>query len=162
MDKGSRPTTGGGSTGRGAGKQSDKAQGAKQAAPKEPSVNYTAAQESRMPALTGSEKQVKWAEDIRRNALINADNAVRNTLEIMRLNRGSEYDTPGLSESAFSQALTQARKEFVDALSQQTSAKQWIDNRTNFGTNGVQNAIVNRAWTIAGYHYDREKRRWIK
>ena len=105
--------------------------------------------EGELPALVGSEKQVKWAEDIRRQALDRihtwAHDALRTPIT-QYFTDGSTMETPRPTGSG--PKLPADKHEqfwgFVVAataqLVRQTSAKWWIENRGN----GAQAWL--RAW----------------
>lgn len=98
-----------------------------EAAKKAPPVNYTEAQEANMPALTGSEKQVKWAEDIRESVLREADRLVE---DAARGQSGEWWRMSGSDDRAVSlQSAFAARQDAINTLSGVTSAKQIIDLR---------------------------------
>lgn len=94
-----------------------------------------------MPELSGSVKQISWAENIRSNAIAGANDALR---EADAADRGAStrlsYPT--------TESVIEARNEFLSVLRQQTSAAGWIDNRARFGRNHVESLIINRATAI--------------
>lgn len=119
----------------GKGSKPGEAQSPKQSAPKTPPVNYTEAQEAIMPALTGSEKQVKWAEDIRETALVAADRLVE---DAARGESGEWWRMSGSEDRSVSlQSAQEVRQQVIAAFNGLSSAKQIIDNRTNLSANAV-------------------------
>lgn len=78
------------------------------------------AKSSGLPALVGSEKQIAWAETIRKNALAAAQNNV--------LSRES-FATLPIDKQESSRAVFEVVRTARDCLETETSAKWWIDNR---------------------------------
>jgi hypothetical protein len=76
------------------------------------------AEKSGLPELLGSEKQVAWAETIRKNALASAKNAFVTDEDFDKLPK--EY-----KENDVMNILKNARKQ----LETEVSAKWWIENR---------------------------------
>lgn len=93
---------------------------------------------AKMPALTGSEKQVSWATDIRESALLAADANVRNAQRHKRNGGDPDEYNPSV-ESA-----KEVRSAMIKSFQGQTSAKAFIDNRVNF----TQRQLVQRAVAI--------------
>lgn len=99
---------------------------------------------SKMPELSGSEKQVSWAKDIRGSALSAADANVRNAEKFKAL--GGKPDPYNTSvESA-----KEVRSFLIKAFQGETSAKAIIDRRDRFS----QNSLVRLALEL-----DAQKRR---
>jgi len=83
-----------------------------------------------LPALVGSEKQIAWAESIRKNALNSPWNTVVKNLVI---------------EDANKKALYQKALELREHLEKETSAKWWIDHRNtvdSYVKTTLQNTII--------------------
>jgi hypothetical protein len=80
------------------------------------------AKTSGLPALVGSEKQIAWAETIRKNALASAQNNVLSREAFAALPVDKQESSRGVFE-----VVRTAR----DRLETETSAKWWIDNRNN-------------------------------
>lgn len=78
------------------------------------------AKSSGLPELVGSEKQIAWAETIRKNALASAQNNV--------LSRDAFASLPVDKQEA-SRGLFEVVRTARDRLEIETSAKWWIDNR---------------------------------
>lgn len=90
-------------------------------------ANYTAAQEAKMPSLSGSEKQVSWATDIRNRVLAAADHLVE---DAARGEKGEFWRMSKSSSDAVSlQSAEKARADIVNTLQNVKSARQIIDNR---------------------------------
>lgn len=87
----------------------------------------------RMPTLTGSEKQVSWATDIRDTALSNADLIVRNA------ERGRQIgiSTGPTGRNISVEAARTVRAEVRETLASTTSASTLIDNRSNLTFNSL-------------------------
>lgn len=98
-------------------------------------VSYTAAQEAKMPELSGSPKQVSWAEDIRRGALAQADHLVEDAA------RGQDGEwwrmSASESDAVSLQSAKETRTQVINAYQNMTSAKAIIDNRANLSANAV-------------------------
>lgn len=99
---------------------------------------------AKMPALSGSEKQVSWANDIRSSALLTADANVRNAEKNRSLGISVDYLNPSV------ESTKEVRSAVVKAFQGQTSAKSIIESRSNFS----QRSLVNMAAEI-----DRQKGR---
>lgn len=78
------------------------------------------AKASGLPALVGSDKQIAWAETIRKNALASAQNNVLSREAFAALPADKQESGRGVFE-----VVRTAR----DRLETETSAKWWIDNR---------------------------------
>lgn len=85
----------------------------------------------RMPTLTGSEKQVSWATDIRDTALSNADLIVKNA------ERGRQIgiSTGPTGRNISVEAARTVRAEVRDTLAATTSASTLINNRDRLSFN---------------------------
>lgn len=98
-------------------------------------TNYTAAQEAKMPSLSGSEKQVSWANDIRNRVLSAADHLVE---DAARGEKGEFWRMAKSSADAVSlKSAEKARADVVNALQNVKSAKQIIDNRQSLTKDSV-------------------------
>lgn len=73
-----------------------------------------------LPALVGSEKQIAWAETIRKNALASAQNNV--------LSRDTFAALP-VDKQESSRGVFEVMRTARDRLETEPSAKWWIDNR---------------------------------
>lgn len=86
----------------------------------------------KLPTLTGSEKQVKWAEDIRNRKISDEIDAIKSRVpERDRPTLLKEFKQRGIKAETFSDcvnyALTQSKT--FNWLKNETSAKKIIDNR---------------------------------
>ena len=72
------------------------------------------------PALSGTEKQVAWAQDIRRKAATDWGNRIAN----LAVSRDAKSKSKAQQMYAFTKWMLEA----------QTDAKWWIDNRVNITT----------------------------
>lgn len=86
----------------------------------------SSASSSKMPALQGSEKQVRWANDIRSVAIKAADANVRNAERSKSLGLETSYNNPSV------ESTKKVRGMVVSAFKEQTSAKAIIDSRDRF------------------------------
>lgn len=94
-----------------------------------------------MPTLSGSEKQVAWAEDIRSGALKSVDTLVANAKEGPNgLHAITANYTTG--EKVSVAAAKTVRAEVVETLQNVTSAKMLIDNRSRFSFNAIENMMA--------------------
>lgn len=87
-----------------------------------------------LPALEGSPKQIAWAETIRREALLY-------TRAIERINPDKLAAATDPETVAFGTEYAQAYDEALKRLRAQSSAKWWIENRSN-AKYLVQDAIL--------------------
>lgn len=78
--------------------------------------------DQKMPDLTGSEKQVRWANEIRQNMLSYADANVRNAKQNEKINLRASY-------IATVDATEWVRNYLVNELKTITSASKIIDKR---------------------------------
>lgn len=96
----------------------------------------------KMPKLTGSDKQVAWANDIRANALLGAEDAVM---------RGRAADKAGMmpiyeiANFPTTDSLEEAASEVISALSEKPNAKDFIDARGRLSRQSVDAMVLNRA-----------------
>ena len=88
--------------------------------------NYAA--NAKMPELKGSEKQIKWASDIREDALANADALVKNA---KKFGTGLSHNDPSVEGAEF------ARNVAVKELQSVTSASKIIDTRRKLDYYGL-------------------------
>lgn len=90
---------------------------------------------AKMPTLSGSAKQVPWAESIRREALSNVDSLVKTAK--------SEF---GLSlpqgGSVSKKTADFVKKDVVSAFQKITSASKIIDARNNFGYESMRRRMI--------------------
>lgn len=107
----------------------------------------------RMPTLTGSEKQVSWATDIRDTALSNADLIVRNA------ERGRQIgiSTGPTGRNISVEAARTVRAEVRETLASTTSASTLINNRSNLTFNSL--ARLAEEETATGMVSDARRRR---
>ena len=116
-----------------------------------------------MPALSGSEKQVNWANDIRAKALGAIDNAINDSRE------ADQAEKDAIRRNGFASTVSmfptpastiEAGREYVEAMKQATRAKDYIDNRDRFSARNVERQIYARAEAIdKEKHIQREKDR---
>lgn len=85
---------------------------------------YTMAQNESYPQLTGSEKQIKWANDIRNDLLEYVDHMVEN---VDKAQKGEDWRVGDRAPSL--DAAIQVRKDVINEMKQVTSAGQIIDAR---------------------------------
>lgn len=83
---------------------------------------------AKMPELKGSEKQIKWANDIRDTALRNADLVVKNA---KNLSASTSFNIPSVEAAEF------ARNVSVKELQSVNSASKIIDKRTKLSYDGL-------------------------
>lgn len=86
-----------------------------------------------MPELKGSEKQIRWANDIRSSALDVAEMNIRNARKNEKLGLGITYLNPSVKST--NEVRDMLRKLFQS----QTSAKEIIDKRDGFSQNSLKN-----------------------
>ena len=80
-----------------------------------------------LPALTGSDKQIAWAETIRMTAKAHVEYCVGQyaaNLQVARLDKADLSQVPTETEMA----------EFGARIMRQTAAKYWIDRRSDFAS----------------------------
>lgn len=94
-------------------------------------ANYAA--NAKMPELKGSEKQVKWANDIRDTALRSADAVVSNA---KKLSDSPAINTPSVEGAEF------ARNVAVKELQSVVSASKIIDKRNKLSYDGLSNIAL--------------------
>lgn len=85
---------------------------------------------SSMPKLSGSEKQVKWAEQIRNNAI----NSVNSNIKLAN-ERYEKYKTDSYLDTA--NAYKQIANQLDSTLNNITSASILIDKRNTFSPNRI-------------------------
>lgn len=102
-----------------------------------------------LPTLTGSEKQISWANDIREQAYIQLDALDRTISRIKKdvSKRGGmsknaikkeAESLAGFSESS----IKTVRSELNDTLSKITSAKTIIDQRNNLSPDSIRQLVT--------------------
>ena len=96
---------------------------------------------AKMPTLKGSEKQIKWAEEIRESVLKNADLVVKNAEKIGGY---ASITTPSTDGAKF------ARKSVIEQLQKVDSASALINNRSRMTYDYVNKIAL---------EYDRRKRK---
>ena len=106
-------------------------------------IGGVSAVNEKMPALTGSEKQVKWADDIRYSMLLAADAVVRNAQRNKSLGIKPSMYYPSLEGAIF------ARKDVVSTLKTVTNASKIIDARKSLTQHYIEKI---------GIEYDKKKR----
>lgn len=89
---------------------------------------------ARMPKLTGSEKQVSWAENIRHTALANIDSLVSQASDEF----GLSFPGGGRVSSI---AAKQVKSDIVNVFQQISSASAIIDKRGAFSMNQIRDAM---------------------
>lgn len=96
---------------------------------------------AKMPALKGSEKQIKWASEIREQVLKSADLVVKNAEK-----RGGYTDVynPSIQGTKF------ARKSIIEQVQKVESASEFISNRSRMTYEYVNKIAL---------EYDRRKRK---
>lgn len=94
------------------------------------------ASSAKMPTLSGSSKQVSWANDIRSNALESLDANVRNAEK----NRSLGIKPDGLHPSV--ESAKEVRSAVVRSFQGQTSAKSFIDSRGNLTQRAFNEAAI--------------------
>ena len=115
----------------------------------------------KMPELSGSEKQVAWAESLRGGAIKAADDYVSYREKMATSGPTSAYgkSSPQLRDSLYDseatpQSTREAATQFKETLSTVTSASKIIDRRYFLSQSSVTDAIKAQAIQI-----DRQKRR---
>lgn len=94
---------------------------------------------AKMPELTGSEKQVKWAESIRSDALTNLNNLVKQA--------SSEFDITTPRGNRVSKEAVKDVKDFITKGFQSvTDASKIIDSRRDFSYSNIKNAMFTADW----------------
>ena len=114
-----------------------------------------------LPNLSGSEKQVKWANDIRGSALDTIELNIKSSRDYLKRFK-NDFDSQvkvDLYESA--------RETYLKKLRSVTSAKDIIDNRNLYDGQRIVNTIDDMARDMAiqrsnGYKYDKKKKRMVK
>lgn len=86
---------------------------------------YTMAQSESYPQLTGSEKQIKWANDIRNGLLEYVDHMVE---DVDKAQKGEDWRINEDRAPSLDAAI-QVRKDVINEMKQVTSAGQIIDVR---------------------------------
>lgn len=117
--------------------------------------------ERKFPELTGSEKQIKWANDIRDSALDTIELNIKSSRDYLKRFK-NDFDSQvkvDLYESA--------RETYLKKLRSVTSAKDIIDNRHLYDGQRIVNTINDMARDMAiqrsnGYKYDKKKKRMVK
>lgn len=99
--------------------------------------------QKRAPNLTGSEKQIKWATEIREAILAQADGEelIYNTVGVRRFLRGHLNSSSRIS---FDEALPHINRA-LDRIKQQADAAWWIDRRTENINTLIQQTIKSEA-----------------
>lgn len=90
---------------------------------------------AKMPELSGSARQVSWAEQIRHDALANVDSLVSS------VNDEFGMSFPGGGRVS-SQAANQVKDYIVQGFQNLTSASRIIDNRAQFSFDSLRRAMV--------------------
>ena len=113
------------------------------------------------PELSGSEKQVKWANDIRNSALDTIEENIKSQRDYLRRFK-NDFDAQvklDLYESA--------RETYLKKLRSVTSAKEIIDTRRLYDGRMIFDTVHDRARTMAnqranGWEYDKKNKRMVK
>lgn len=98
------------------------------------SNNGSSALSAKMPQLTGSQKQVSWADTIRHDALANADNLVKAARSEFGLGM------PGGGRVSVESAEA-VRRDIVNVFQQVSSASAIIDRRFAFSFRTIKEAM---------------------
>lgn len=90
---------------------------------------------AKMPTLTGSAKQVSWAESIRHDALANMDSLVKSAKSELGIGlpQGGRVST---------KAADWAKKDLVSNLQKMTSASQIIDARRGLTSDSMRRRMI--------------------
>ena len=96
---------------------------------------------AKMPTLKGSEKQIKWAAEIRESVLKNADLVVKNAEKIGGY---TDINNPSVQGAKF------ARKSIIEQVQKVESASAFINNRSRMTYDYVNKIAL---------EYDRRKRK---
>lgn len=99
-----------------------------------------------LPALTGSERQVSWANDIRDTAYGQLDAMDRNLDRLEAQTKGYPRTRDGRTAAEdlagyTRESIRTVRSELNDTLSSVTSAKTIIDQRDNLSASRVRNLV---------------------
>lgn len=92
---------------------------------------------AKMPELTGSAKQVSWAESIRSDALANIDRLVERTSSTLN---GISFPGGGYVST---QAANAVKSYVVGGFQKLSSASKIIDNRGDFAYRSLERAMIN-------------------
>lgn len=112
------------------------------------------------PKLSGSEKQVQWAESIRSDAMAAIENGLRNAKE--------EYSKFKDFTSEAEMHLYDGLKESMSAQFQQvTEASKIIDVRNSLSPNNIHSMVKNKAKDMNlqhknGWKYDAKLKRMVR
>lgn len=87
---------------------------------------------SELPELTGTEKQIAWAEDIRRDAITEGERSYRTWMDDLNATL-ARTDIDDARRVKTQQRIDAAQRGW-DMLHTKTSAAWWIDNRSKLGT----------------------------
>lgn len=114
-----------------------------------------------LPELSGSEKQVKWANDIRNSALDTIEANIKNQRDYLRRFK-NDFDAQVKLD-----LYEGARETYLKKLRSVTSAKEIIDNRRLYDGRMIFDTVNDRARTMAnqranGWEYDRKNKRMVK
>ena len=93
--------------------------------------------DAKMPELQGSEKQVKWAVEIRSSALQNADYLVKNE---------KRWRDLGLTEALSNDAVEFVKRDLVNSLESVTKASSIIDARRGLTYDALKRRAKEYDW----------------
>ena len=113
-----------------------------------------------LPELTGSEKQVKWAKDIRQSALDTISSNLKNEKEYY--SKFKDFESKMKIE-----LYKDLQEAFQERFQNITKASQIIDMRNNISPSNIVNMVNSRARDmnmqhINGWVYDPKKKKMVK
>lgn len=113
------------------------------------------------PDLSGSQKQVKWANDIRDSALDIIEGNIRANRDYLRRFRNN-FDAQVKLD-----LYEGARETYLKQLRSVTNAKEIIDRRNAYNPQMIVDTVNDRARQMAnqranGWEYDKKKKRMVK
>ena len=117
--------------------------------------------ERKFPELTGSEKQIKWANDIRDSALDTIEANIESNRNYLKRFK-NDFDAQVKLD-----LYEGARKAYLEKLRSVTSAKEIIDNRYLYDGRMIVGTVNDEARDMAnqranGWQYDKKKKRMVK
>lgn len=122
---------------------------------------FQSKQSRNFPNLTGSEKQIKWAEDIRNGLIDSIDAAIKSNRDYLKR-------FPNDFESRVKLDLfSDAKTGFLNQLNNIESAKEIIDKRNIYNPQRVVDLINGRGKDMSrqksnGWIYDKKNRKMVK
>lgn len=117
--------------------------------------------ERKFPELTGSEKQIKWANDIRDSALDTIEANIESNRNYLKRFK-NDFDAQVKLD-----LYEGARETYLKQLRSVTNAKEIIDRRNAYDPKMIVDTVDDRARQMAnqranGWEYDKKKKRMVK